>query len=358
MLRNSIYFSLMLGLSLAAFGCSGSDDETKETPAPDPSEEPYAGAQPPADPEASGGDADEDTVLAIKKLFLGDADRNDNPSNDAWKEFGYNLDGFKSTNNSKNLCKPRAKGGAAKLVHADGAEGIDNAFGKSIIPIIGSFVQGGVSKTVNEQLDAGKFTIMVKLDKLGTGTDYSGIAASLFGGGNLDADPKWDGTDEWPVLYELLENGDKEKPLVKFANSYVANRTWVGQSNSLKLSLDVQGYALTLSINHAILSMDLNADNTAATKGVIAGILKTDELVTTIKSVAGKFSASLCEGNTLDGVLEQLAGASDILSDATQDPNKECDAISIGLGFDAGKVLLGDVTEKSEGGGEDACGGE
>ena len=37
----------------------------------------------------------------------------------------------------------------------------------------------------------------------------------------------------------------------------------------------------------------------------------------------------------------QIAQASDILTDGTQDPTKPCDGISIGLGFDGALVQLG-----------------
>lgn len=351
MLRKSIFFSLTLGLSLAAFGCSSDpDDSNPNTPGgPDPSEEPCDCGLPPEDPNGPAGDG-EDAVLAISKLFLGDTDRNGNPKDDAWKSYGYNLDGFASTNASKNLCKPRDN---AKGVHQDGTDGIDNAFGKGILSAISALIDDP-STEVNEAIDSGKFTVMLKLDKLGTGKDYSNIAASLFGGGNLGDTPKWDGTDEWPVLFELVEGGDITKPKVKL-NSYVNDRTWIGQANKLDLTVDISGTSLTLAINHAILSMDLNDDNSAASNGIIAGILNTDDLLSSIRSVAGKFDASFCEGTTLDPILNQLAQASDILANGTQDPEKVCDGLSIGLGFEAKAVQLGEVTEPSEGG-DDKCG--
>lgn len=345
MLRKSIYLSLTLGLSIAAFGCSSDPDDS---PAPEPVEEPCDCGQPPEDPSGPAGDGD-DVVLGISKLFLGDTDRNGNPDDGAWKSYGYNLDNFKSTNASKNLCKPRDN---AKGVHQDGENGIDNAFGKGILAAIGALLDDPSSQ-VNDAIDSGKFTVMLKLDKLGTGKDYSNISASLFGGGNLEDTPKWDGTDEWPVLFELLENGDITKPKVKL-NSYVNDRTWVGTANKLDLTVDISGTSLTLAINHAILSMDLDADNKGAKNGTIAGILQTDDLLASIKSVAGKFSADFCEGSTLDPILNQLAQSSDILSDGTQNPEKTCDGISIGLGFEAKAVQLGEVTEPSEGG-EDKC---
>lgn len=286
MLRKSIFFGLTLGLSVAAYGCGGSDDDNNAQTGPDPSEVPCDCGQPPADPEASGGDGD-GVVLAVSKLFLGDTDRNGVASADAWKDYGYNLDNFKSTATSKNVCKPRA--GGQPSVHNDGNDGIDNAFGKGILPAISLLIDNPTS-TVNDEIADGSFTLMLKLDDLGTGDNYSGIKASLYAGGNLEAQPKWDGTDEWPVIYELLDNGDVNKPKIVFTDSYVADRTWVGKADSLDISLAIQDVALTLTIHNAVLTMDLDSNNGGAKNGNIAGILEVDELLDTITTMAPKLA--------------------------------------------------------------------
>jgi hypothetical protein len=56
---------------------------------------------------------------------------------------------------------------------------------------------------------------------------------------------------------------------------------------------------------------------------------------------------SLCSPSTFDGIAQQLRQSSDIFVDGTQGPNKICDGISIGLGFEAKSVMLGDVLPKA-----------
>lgn len=353
MLRKSIYFGLALGLSLTAFGCSGGDGDETGTPADpstDTSDQPCDCGQPPEDPNAGGGDGEEDVVLGVSKLFLGDTDRDGNPSQDAWKDYGYNLDNLKTTATAKGVCKPRA-GADPRQVHADGTDGIDNAFGKSIIGGLITAILPEPTLEANDAIDGGSFTLMLKLDKLGTGPNYSGIKTALYGGGNLRAEPKWDGTDEWPVLYELLEGGDIDKPKIVFSDSYVADRTWVGKADKLNIAIDISGAALSLDINHAIISMDLHADNKGAKNGIIGGVLHTDDLIDTISRVACKFAGDIDLEQM--GVAEVLAGASDIMADGTQDPDKTCDGISIGLGFEAKPLQLGEVTEPADAEGEE-----
>jgi len=122
---------------------------------------------------------DPGTTQAVNKLFLGDTDRNGtaNPTN-GWKNYGFNLDGLKSTKTSKNLCKPRS-GGTAAAVYPDGTDGIDNSFGKNILPIILGLASD-LSTTANQSIADGDFTIMVEISK--TGTDCTAAAGQLFAG--------------------------------------------------------------------------------------------------------------------------------------------------------------------------------
>lgn len=368
MLRTKFTFGLALGLAAltASLGACGSSDESAGTgqTVPETSKTctdpgPQCGHAPAQPSGAPAGDGTGSTVLAMSKLYLGDTDRSGNTDPNAWKSIGFNLDDKISNAKSTDVCKPAA-GANPTLVKTDGTNGIDNSFGENIMPIIVGLASDASSK-INDSINQGTFTIMLKVDALGTGQDYAGLAASLYGGGDLskvagyENGPKWDGQDPWPVLYELVDNGDKNSPKVKFPSSYVAGRTWVsGSAGDVNLSLSISGYALSLTIHHATISMDLGADNTSATNGTIGGVLSSTELNEGLKKVAGKISSSLCQGSTLDSILQQITAASDIMADATQDPTKTCDGISVGLGFDSKAVQLGDVTAPAQPG-EDPC---
>jgi hypothetical protein len=77
---------------------------------------------------------------------------------------------------------------------------------------------------------------------------------------------------------------------------------------------------------------------------VIAGAIETEQFVNELQKVAGSFDLSLCSGSTFDSIAAQIRQASDIMSDGTNgDPAKTCNAISIGIGFDASAVALGVV---------------
>jgi hypothetical protein len=357
MLRNRFALASLSAVALLSMlAACGSDTDTGGTGGNAATgTEDAEGARPPVAPETAGpGDGADTTVLAMNKLFLGDTDRNGTASSTAWKKYGYNLDGKVSTKAAKDLCKP-PKGGNPSSTYPDGDDGIDNAFGKTLIPIIGGLTDAPTG-SVQEAIDKGSFTIMLAFDKLGSNKDYNPLLTKLYAGAKLDAAPTWDGTDEWPIVPELLSDPtDPASAKVQFPKSYLTDNTWVsGGEGTVKLSISVSGYALALNINKAIISAKLAADHKSATDGIIAGVLDTEELIAELKKVAGSFDAGLCDGSVFDGIANQLRGASDILKDGSQDPNETCDGISIGLGFEATEVKLGPVAPATVPG-EDPC---
>ncbi len=355
MLRSSL---VCAGLSLAvlaatfAYGCGGETDENTDDPAAGNSIVP---PEKPADGVAGDGDG---VVLAVHKLFLGDTDRSGSPSPTAWKQFGYNLDGKISKKTSTDLCKPN-KGAAPSSIYPDGNGGIDNAFGKLLLPIITGLAQDAAQQ-VNENIQDGTFTIMTSVEKLGSGKDYVDLHTRLYVGGDyaeaMQKAPAWDGSDEWPVVPELLDDpNDITSSKIQFPKSYVADNTWVsGTPGNLDLALSVAGFTLTLTISKAVITMEMNEGHTSASNGVIAGVLNVEVLIEELRKVAGSFDPGLCTGTTFDSLADQIRQASDILADGTQDPTKTCDAISIGLGFESKLVKLGAVGEEAEPA-EDPC---
>lgn len=338
-------------LAVLAIGCGPDTTTTKPV---DPPPDPPGRVVPPPPPEAMAC-ADMGTTQAVNELFLGDTKRDGTPdTTNAWKDYGFNLDGLTSKKESTNLCKPRA-GGSKATVYPDGNEGIDNSFGKVILPIILGLASD-LSTTANESIKEGDFTIL--LDMASTGKDCSGAAGKLFAGAKLvDAMdmpliPKFDGSDEWPVSPELLSNPmDPTSSKIVFPQAYIAGNTWVsGTKGTVSIQLSISGFTVALDIQNAYVTLDLASGNASGTNGTIAGVLDTEQLVSQISKVAAAFDTSFCDPNspTLVSILDQLRQASDILKDGTQDPAKECDGISIGLGFNTAAVKLGPVAKPGD----------
>ncbi len=292
---------------------------------------------PPAKPAAPATTSTTEHNYALNALLLGDTDRAGNPSTTAWKKFGYNVDGKESSKTSTDVCTPAA--GAGKEAQVDGDNGIDNAFGSRIVPIIQTFSHD-ISKQLSDSIAKGGFTIMI--DTIGLTDDpkqtNTGLTGQLYAGGKLD-NPTFTVADKWPVRPELLADGKSiaSGSKVKFSDAFIVNGTWVnGVGSDVKLSLGFGGVALDLTIHKATVAFD-HAGATAA-NGTIAGVIDTKELIDGLRSVAGRISDSLCSGSAFDSIAQQIEQASDILSDGTNKAGTPCTGISIGIGFTAKEI--------------------
>lgn len=291
-------------------------------------------ASPPPPGPMQSADGLGSVTLALKTLLMGDTDPDGVPDANAWKQYGYNIDGV-PPGNLAAFCVPAA-GGSANLVHQEGIDGIENAFGHIVLPQW----KAPPTEIVNcsgspceppDPLD--KFRPLLSLDKLGSGSNYYPLAARVDLGGDLGHPPLFDGTDRWPIV---------QGSTLSLTTSYLVNDTWVsGTLASLSLPLDSTSGVITLDIHHAVLTMKLDQAHRTATNGTISGVIPTLDLQQRIQALAGKIDPNLCSRAALANILMQIAQASDIMQDGTQDPSKTCDGISIGMGFQASVVQFG-----------------
>jgi hypothetical protein len=309
------------------------------------------GARPPAAGASQPGDGD-GAVFAISKLFIGDTDRNGAPDKpNGWKNYGYNIDGQITSCQGNGCqavhhhCKP-AGGGSPAIAYPDGKNGIDNSFGENILPILEG-VQSDEGKQLNARIAAGKWTVLFDVQALGAGNEYRPLTSLLYVGADLGHPAAFDGSDVWPVRPEGLSNpSDVTSSKEVFPMSYVIGNTWVswyGGHLQIPLETATDG-ELALDIGAAVASFDMSPDHAEATNGTISGVLDTAQFILAIRRWVGEFDPSLCSGNTIDSIANQVRQASDIMNDGSPGTDAEqCNGISIGLGFNAARVQLGGV---------------
>lgn len=349
MLRSHLFIATLGALGLVGIGCGDSDDPDGNgggnTGGGGTGGE-ATGVQPPDRPEANPGDGT-GTVFGTSHIYIGTKTRAGAEANTAWEDFGYDLDGQVTSGTFTNHCKP-AGGAAPNNTFPDGKEGRDNAFGKVLLPIIKTAASSQVSDLeaeLNGAIEEGSFNIMLNIQDLGSAADYNPLDTLLLAG--KEGDPA---TNTWMAAPEFLnDTSDPTSAKVTFPNSYLVGNTWVsGDEGTVDLNIAIAGFSLALKIRSAVITMDLDSAHGGASNGVIAGVLSTEELIAQLRAVIGNFDRSFCEGTAIEGILNQVRQASDIMQDGTQDPNAECDGISIGLGFDADVVTIGGVGTASQ----------
>lgn len=277
-------------------------------------------------------------TFAVKLLDFGEGNSGE------WKKVGFNIDGLTSTGTSKDVCQPNA-GGEASTAYPDGDKGIDNSFGKNLLPLIISLYPTW-SSDINYSINHGDFTGLVKLDCVPDTGDAPQFVTKVFGGTPLGMMPMWDGMDKWPVGPELLSDPmDPQSSTIIFDKSSITGEMFdSGKGVTFILTVPVftqtNKTSLKLTLHSAQMTMTLAADRKSAT-GMIGGVLNTEEFVAEVKKVGALLG--LCGQGLFEGLLTQARQASDIMTDGTQDPAKTCDGISMGLGFEMSEAQIGEV---------------
>jgi hypothetical protein len=284
-------------------------------------------------------------VFAISKLYYGDTDRYGVLSASAWMGYGLDIDGKITTKTSTDVCTLAA--GAAKSTQADGQYGIDNSFGENILPIFIMINGSNFSTAANARIAAGGSTMLIRIDALGPGADYAPLTAGVFHAGPTSSTPAWNGSDVRTVDVQSLIGGSLQTPILTFPAGYMNQRVWAGAPPSGNASFDIDVWGVPgappTPMTHVQMAMRIDPSNASGTQGTLSGILPTQPLIAYLQKIAGSLSMSLCSGSAFQSIAQQIAQAQDIMGDGTNQPGTACDAISIGLGFDAAAVQLGSV---------------
>ena len=275
--------------------------------------------------------------FAARKVYLGETDRAGVSVAGAWKAYGRNIDGITTVPGTDNgECKRVA--GASAASAGDGNDGIDNSFGRNVLGFLLGLTPNPTS-TTNAALEAGGRTPLLVF---GDAPKQTGVAPFALATAESTIAPKWDGRDSRPIAESSTAAG---KPKTTFASATLSAGVLASGDGSAPfvLSFAFGGGAFDLPIRLARVSMTIAPDGKTATNGTLSGVMNTEELIASFEKVAGSISTQLCGGSTLDTIKQTMRQASDILVDGTQDPLKECNAISIGIGFDAVAVAVGAV---------------
>ncbi len=347
--RDRVYLALALATTLTA-GCGGgtsatgsggaggkgTTSSTSTTTTSSSSSSTGTGGAP---PDGGAPCTEAPTVLAVDKLLFGDG------NSGQWKALGFNLDGLVSTAVSTGLCKLN-DGAQASDPYPDGNNGIDNSFGKNLLPLILGIDPTWVTD-VNNSIQMGNFTALLEVECLPPTGDASGISTKLFAGTTLGTTPKWDGTDMWPVEPDLLTDPtNPQSSSLVFPQCSVTGTTFsAGKNGTIVLTIPLMASGVSTSIKLTLyaaqLTMTLSADRMSATGGVIGGVLNTEDFVTQVNNIG--VLLNLCGSAVLTNLVTQVRQASDIMVDGTQDPTQTCNGISVGLGFTMLPAQIGSV---------------
>ena len=280
---------------------------------------PAGSLQPPARPTVTGEGGTTQWFVVDSMLF------------DPWMAYGYDLDARITTaadsKTSNGTCQRKA--GSSPNVLVDGNGGIDNSFGAHFVQTLAAMGRN-VEHLANSGITSGKGTLLLRLDNVG-GADNASVPGALFATGASSA-PAFDGSDVLPVSSDSVD-GALDKPLASFPGAFMAGGVWVSgdlPGDPFDVPLLFSGARSRLPLAGGVITVQVADGKNGIIAGVTAAAAFGDAMTPWAKSVG------ICPGNaTFDEVFSTFTQSADLIADAPgfEDTARECDAISVGLGF-------------------------
>lgn len=343
-------------VALSCVGCDVYDDSllpddglNSIPPRPDPSYE---------------AESIEPLTIALRDPVL------DQERDDRWRQIGFDLDGLQTeTRDSEVECLPASTDPDNPddvLTPLDGENGIDNAVGGQLLPLVGlSPSVKSLPEDARSSHEAGQGTLIVYI------TDYNGlrydprvqvlVAQAVAGtflpasevafvdgelveieSGDPAPSPAWEGGDHWYVRDDAFKSPDLEQPRISDQNAYVSNGKLVLHLRESASILFFAGEAtVTVRLSQGVVLAELEEDLSGVSRVNIGGRMSLDDVLET------GASAGVCEGTEVRELIETaVVGMADVLAEPGTAGGRSaiCDAVSVGVLFEGGVRGVGTPT--------------
>lgn len=307
--------------------------------------------RPPPRPSLEDGDDTPLRYFAMRALRVG--------SGESWRTLGYDLDGLCTALDSPLSqlgCAPRmAAAGFGPL--ADAPEGLDNAYGQTFVPLV-LLVYPMFEAQLNAAFETGIVGVLIRVAGWNGSPDDPVVDVALVEGVGLASTgdaaapaPRWDGSDRWVVADRAFASGDLSRPLARDSAAYVAGGLLVARPrDGTEVHLPA-GLAqdLAIRLEGMVLTARLAAFGAALEGGIVAGSWRLDDVFAALPGLGVCTDHMLYEATTT-----ALSRNADVRGGGRVAPELECDALSVGFGFEAERihedVVVGRGNER-----EDTC---
>ena len=264
------------------------------------------------------------------------------PTTDAWKQYGFDLDGIctsaADSETSKGTCRRVAMSEADVLT--DGDNCIDNNFGSKLIAMIRALDPAAETK-IGDGVKKGALTLVLRIDDLAKAGADPSANAQLFAAKARSGTANLDGNDTWDVDATSVAASDLSKPLATLTGSVAivgGKRIWTGRADQLALpAVFISGATDAIPVHGARIEINLD-DN----RGTIAGYAEMSGVKKVVSKVLGQ--QKLCPGMPIyEAIMTNVGRTADMPTALPHDPALECTALSMGLGVELVGGTLGRV---------------
>ena len=286
-----------------------------------------------------------------------------------WSTIGFDLDGLCTVGPNPIVeCTPSD---ASAPAEPDGEGGIDNVFGRQIIPLFTFLAPGQIpSVTVTQEKGLGDILIRIR-GWNGEDNDSQvdvALSQTIFGTpGEPDGDPpviiypsngiiyvsdpapkvplppfpRFDGNDYFWVRETNFVGADPERPRIHDDRAYVRDGTLVvTPPERFRFEFSGADNGLVIQLTDASLTARLSPDHSRIEEAIVGGRWSAVDLLDTARSLG------VCPGTpAFLQALRLLSLAADIRdTPGSGGPGVECNAVSVGMSFTGVQAKLGGLT--------------
>ncbi|HNS99964.1 MAG TPA: hypothetical protein PLJ27_00945 [Polyangiaceae bacterium] len=317
-------------------------------------------------PKSDPGEPIPPLVFAVRSMRLGSLDRNGNLSPTAWQDIGFDLDGTCTRSPTCSTPEPIFScKSPIPLVAGDGNFCRDNRFGELEYAISTNDDIGlrfGLNDhTFNCSLCVGAYNMLFKISDYNGKPNDATVRVDIYPSPGIEtlkgidcqtqkswnADECWQKSDTWfvqsdyvneSVGQQVVGNSKLDDSTAYVRDGYVVARL---RDNTRFWFPDDRGVATAfpLVVQGGVVTGKLVQDqegNWTLTDGIIAGRMDTKDAIDSFRFIG------LCPGDPLSSTVEGFAKAwADVLSSGAILPEVTCDALSVGIAFEASEATIG-----------------
>lgn len=332
-----------------------------------------AGVPGPSGRPAASGDGTSNVpelYFGFTRIWIGETTLKGMASDTAWQSFGFDLDG-RCTNSSTcpSMQNVQSCKASTAMLPFDGELCRDNTFASlqpvaAAVPEIGK--RFGISEDLfNCNLWRGSYNMVWKISGYNGSPNDSDVRVDFYVSPGLERLPPWDcPLDHYSEMYPqwrtvnpwlidpaylsgpITTPGSLPNSMIADPHAYVRGGYLVAYAPDgalMRLAGDgtkFRGFALTVQKGIWTGKLALTQSGTwRISDGLAAGRTKSEDLIASFRQIG------LCEGIGLDAfyqdVTDYIHQNADVLADGTVDPNRPCDSMSLGIGFEAAQLTPG-----------------
>jgi hypothetical protein len=314
-------------------------------------------------PKNTGGDDIAPIYVAVDSMALGSLDRNQAPGEDAWKDLGFDLDGLCTASDGCTTTQFEVPCKSIGASPPDGRSCRDNSFGKlesEAVQLQGIGKEFGLNNDgFNCALCRGDYNFVIKISEWNGTDNDSNVRVELFPSPGIKTKPSWScdlsapegawkknpcwkATDEW-LAQDVGVVGDDPitgKAVLSDPSAYVRDGYVVGQlpaDTAFWFPGESAARAYPLTLQRGVFAGHiLQKDGKWVIEdGTIAGHAKVTDMIDGFEQLG------VCSGHPLfSSITFFVNGGADSLATGAVSPDATCDAVSVGIGFNAREATI------------------